>query len=1791
MKIIKLILLLTLSLSLNWGIAQNCGVSNNIGGTVFGDFNSNGINDEYLTGQKGVTVIAYSSLNAVVSQSVTDKDGKYLLLVPNGQKVRVEFTNLPAGMYPSFYGTNSGTTVQFITSPTCSANLGLTNNESHVQDNPKVIAPIFVNGNPLLGGTAGQRNALVGLDYLATGTAPSINVLAQSAQIGCVWGTAWNKKDQQLFISAAVKRHSGTGPLGMGGIYRVTGYPSGAATINNYIDLSSCINLGTVTRPDLPATVLTSNRDEDAYSKTGKVGLGGLAVSTDGTTLWTINLNSKTLVKIQIRTSPSSPLKTTITCSDVTEYPIPSTCGANTRPWAVAWHDDKVYVGTVCDNATLNANAYTFNPATATFSAPILSFSVAESPTFKKGCTTFGVGCQWNAWVDNYPTALQGYALEIIYPQPIFSDIDFDAQGNMILGFLDRFSNQTGFNNYFKPNSNTLYSGNSGGDTYYAYNNGNGTFTFEKNGDLVDAGGTVIRDGCGNSATAGYDFFCGDQWQNIHNETSVGTNAVHKGRSEVLGGVFDPIDAFSGGLLRSSLLNGSKVTANQLYEGAGASFGKSAGLGDIELLAENAPIQIGNYVWNDLDKDGLQDAGEAPLASINVQLVNASGGIVASTTTNAQGQYYFSSTTTPTLLPNTAYYIVLTNYTAGGGVSNYFLTTANASGTNDNNDSDASLAGGGLPANVAGKAYISLSTGNYGENNHSYDFGLSEASCVITALIDYGTGNSCEIVSGSKYVDFAVQVSWQNVTIGSTIQVQVSGATAQTFVAATANGVKTVPINNATFTSGTITVTNLSAPTCTYSLPYSYPNYLVLSNVTVTACTFNSTTAASSSTVTATLTWQGLTVGDVLTATAGGQSQTINVTSASGSQAISIPISANGAAGTLSVTSQLKNCASTSSNYTAPPACPQCALGVSAVAVGDCSGSGPYTSPLDVTVFWANATIGNSINVTVNHVGGPTTQTISNIATATGSQTVSFTVPSDGTTNNAITLAWSNGATCSITGSNYNARPTCNQKYDVAISKTVNVSSATVGSNVIFTINAFNQGNQAVTNVIVSDPLPTGLNYVSNSATLGTYNTSTKVWTIPSLAVGQTASLTLTAQVATGALGVYFNIAEVLFMTETDIDSNPNNQVETEDDIAEACVTVPIQLCGDDTYLATAKLGYYNYQWYKDGLPISGATATSYLITTTGTYHYTANLNPGGGTLADLCCPITVLNSACTCELTNTYTVASCIEDVVAEPTTPILVTSKWFGASTTSNSLVVNVNGTQQTFAVTSTNGTNTATFSIPTNGSAVAINAALSQGGCAATVINTNAPTACVSCALSITGVSVGACTAPTNTHSLSYTINWSGLTAGEFIQVSAGGVSQSVMVLSASGSQTFNTTVAATGNSQNIVIAHTGVVNCEASVTYASPSPCPPCNFAINYIIPSACYYNSGSSNQDVEVGFEWLNATTSTVSVTINGQTVTYNTGGAASGTGSVTITGLPANGATFPVTAQLTGACSASSSYTASSQCPPCALSISNATIGGCTYDSQNGIFVNSVSVTTTWANALAGSTIKFLAIDLTANPDTTTYYFFIEPTYSITGGTATVTFNVPSTANVGSIEAVMLPDYTHCFASNITYTTMGVPNAGADVNTTLNNVNLAAGTPSGGTWSALASNPVGATINGSGQISGMTTNGIYGFVYTIGSGCGDTVYVTRCILTPAIAKSNDLSCPTPTATLTASPATGVSYLWDNGSTSATRVVSAAGTYSVTLTDIAAGCSANANVTVTSTISIPPCVPVTTQKTK
>ena len=65
---------------------------------------------------------------------------------------------------------------------------------------------------------------------------------------------------------------------------------------------------------------------------------------------------------------------------------------------------------------------------------------------------------------------------------------------------------------------------------------------------------------------------------------------------------------------------------------------------------------------------------------------------------------------------------------------------------------------------------------------------------------------------------------------------------------------------------------------------------------------------------------------------------------------------------------------------------------------------------------------------------------------------------------------------------------------DLVVTKTINNTTPLVGSNVIFTITARNNGTSNNSNVRVNDLLPSGYTYVSNTTSRGTYNSTTGVW-------------------------------------------------------------------------------------------------------------------------------------------------------------------------------------------------------------------------------------------------------------------------------------------------------------------------------------------------------------------------------------------------------------------------------------------------------------------------------------------------------------------------------------------------------------------------------------------------------------------------------------------------------------------------------------------------------------------------
>ncbi|MBB5639442.1 putative repeat protein (TIGR01451 family), partial [Pedobacter cryoconitis] len=112
---------------------------------------------------------------------------------------------------------------------------------------------------------------------------------------------------------------------------------------------------------------------------------------------------------------------------------------------------------------------------------------------------------------------------------------------------------------------------------------------------------------------------------------------------------------------------------------------------------------------------------------------------------------------------------------------------------------------------------------------------------------------------------------------------------------------------------------------------------------------------------------------------------------------------------------------------------------------------------------------------------------------------------------------------------------------DRSIVKTVNNLTPVVGSNVVFTLTANNNGPSAGTGITVTDLLPAGYTYVSSTPPAGTtYIPGSGIWNIGNLAGGANAVLTITAKV--NATGPYANTATI---TGTENDPVPGNNSAT----------------------------------------------------------------------------------------------------------------------------------------------------------------------------------------------------------------------------------------------------------------------------------------------------------------------------------------------------------------------------------------------------------------------------------------------------------------------------------------------------------------------------------------------------------------------------------------------------------------------------------------------------------------------
>jgi hypothetical protein len=800
-------------LALPFGIF-NIGASGAISGKVFQDYNSNGTFDTTSTinnvsgtgtvgtaidiGVQNVEVRAYDSAgNNVTTGGVvtTDSSGNYSLSATGTGPYRIEFTNIPAGYNPSARSTdsvqggtatNSGTTVQFVLDgSTPNVNLGLVRPEEYSQNNPTLLTTRIVGGSQSgANATEDTLNSFTyssGTSYTDATTAnydnPSTHAISLNAnQTGTIFGLAWARTAQRIYAASFFKKFAGFGP-GANGTFNEGGAASDDPGAIYVVNPATNAVVSTITVPNTGTNshnVADYNLDGDtAVNAVGKTSLGGIALSDDESTLYVMNLQNRTLYALNPSTGAVIANQAVPTSAVPTPGGTAANCAAgDVRPFAVRYYRGQVYVGVVCSaesttNATnLFAYVYTADPTTLAFSAsPVFQMAL----NYNRGTADPTWGAEWQAW---RATATANFAA----PQAMLTDLEFD-KGNLILAFRDRAGDQA-----FDNGTNAKRTA---GDVIRACGSV-GAWTVESNGRCGGTGNAPQNNGQGVGEGEFYyedEFSTGGNTGQFHDEITWGSVAQIPGAPNVVASGLDPIDrdvssqTFDGGFRWFNNTTGATNKAYRLYNSTGAAgvpdFGKVNGLGDVVILSDPAPIEIGNRVWLDGNANGVQDAGEAGISGVTVHLFNAANSQVGTAVTDANGEYYFVSSTSADgnttdnigqinggISTGTNYQVrfdLAANYAGGGALNGRFLTSVNASfqnGSVDSNDSDGQnvVNPSGSPAGTF--PVISLTTGSAGNNNHTFDVGFSAASTYsLGNRIWFDTDNDGRIDAGEVGID------------------------------------------------------------------------------------------------------------------------------------------------------------------------------------------------------------------------------------------------------------------------------------------------------------------------------------------------------------------------------------------------------------------------------------------------------------------------------------------------------------------------------------------------------------------------------------------------------------------------------------------------------------------------------------------------------------------------------------------------------------------------------------------------------------------------------------------------------------------------------------------------------------------------------------------------------------------------------------------------------------------------------------------------------------------------------
>jgi hypothetical protein len=337
--------------------------------------------------------------------------------------------------------------------------------------------------------------------------------------------------------------------------------------------------------------------------------------------------------------------------------------------------------------------------------------------------------------------------------------------------------------------------------------------------------------------------------------------------------------------LPAKLSDGSNRAGSLQFNNGGLSnlgaFGKVDGLGSIVDITDVDLVGIGNRVWDDLNANGIQDAGEPGIPDVVITISSPTGslrtasgcngttgdGVATTVTTDAQGLYQFVC-----LDPGKSFTLSIdkSQLAVGGPLAGYNATISVAGGdiTLDSNgiDGGAAIIGSGVTINGF---------------DMTYDFGFTKTgsgNTTTTAPLETTTTTWGPPTSAPT----TTICDWSTTTVPVTTTTVVWDTTTTTAPATTTTTTTLAPTTTTTIPVSTTTVvwdtTTTSAPTSTTTPPTTTTTIPATTTSVPTSTTIPVTTTTGQVSTTTTIPPTTTTVPAVTTTVAPATSTTTTTT-------------------------------------------------------------------------------------------------------------------------------------------------------------------------------------------------------------------------------------------------------------------------------------------------------------------------------------------------------------------------------------------------------------------------------------------------------------------------------------------------------------------------------------------------------------------------------------------------------------------------------------------------------------------------------------------------------------------------------------------------------------------------------------------------------------------------------------------------------------------------------------------------------------------------------------------------